>query len=116
MREQKKLESYATVGFLGSFDYVTVALMLDTLQCHETDVRVIDGRTANDGRVQICYNGLWGSVCDDSWDERDAKVVCRQLGYEGSEFRTYCTVVKEVKQLTKYVLKYFIIAHYYRPG
>ena len=44
-------------------------------------MRLSAGTTLLDGRVEICFNRIWGTICDDSWDDNDATVVCRQLNH-----------------------------------
>ena len=56
--------------------------MLNKLaDCLNGDIRIVDAENPAEGRVEICYAGSFGTVCDDHWDEHDAQVVCRQLGY-----------------------------------
>ena len=47
-------------------------------------VRLVGGNWSGEGRVEIYYNGAWGTVCDDDWDINDAQVVCRSLDYSNA--------------------------------
>ena len=61
--------------------------LADPVDCEEGAVRIADGLIENEGRLEVCVKGVWGSVCDAGWDKTDAHVVCQQLGF--SELGTY---------------------------
>ena len=62
---------------------MTVILFVHIIMsgCMQGDVRLRGGSSPTEGRVEICVNNAWGTMCDDDWDTREAKVVCRQLGF-----------------------------------
>ena len=53
-----------------------------------------DGRTSSNltaGRLEVYYNGQWGTVCDDQFGAAEANVACRQLGFSAG-YLDYTTV------------------------
>ena len=46
------------------------------------------GPSEREGRLEMCYRGVWGAISDNQWDNVDAAVACRQLGFEPSGMYT----------------------------
>ena len=54
-------------------------------KCVTGEARLVEGSVKSEGRVEVCINSVWGSVCRGSsyyWDSSDTKVLCRQLGHQ----------------------------------
>lgn len=49
--------------------------------CEHGEIQLADGVYSFEGRLEVCLNGLWGTICDANWSEIESNVVCNQLGY-----------------------------------
>ena len=71
--------------------------------CSDGDIRLVGGSVPSEGRVEVCYNNEWGTVCDDGWSLVDAGAACRQAGFSPSGMK--CILLYVYLNNTRYVHK-----------
>ena len=69
------MSTYVIYNDKSNFIFDTLAL------CQNGDIRLAGDSYNNVGRIDLCVNGTWGTICGNGFDSKDASVVCRQLGY-----------------------------------
>ena len=77
------------------------ALFIDVEECLTGDVRLIGGATNSSGVVEVCVDGVWGTVCDyyNEWNYDNDAVICRQLNLPISGMQTLKCKTVGVREL-----------------
>ena len=61
--------------------YSTFLIISLAATCFTSETRLIGGQTEREGRLEVCSNGRWGTVCGGPWSSSHTKVACRHLGF-----------------------------------
>ena len=87
-----------------TFQQTCFFLLMPPGICDDGDIRLVGGTNQYEGRVEVCWNEVWGTVCHDYWSTQDGIVACRQLGFSTTG-RTFALIVR-----TTYKVVYFCFA------
>ncbi len=68
--------------------------IISFIDCAHGELRLVGGSASLQGRVELCYDGVWGTVCSGNWGNVEAAVVCKQLGFSSSGNKYNCDIVK----------------------
>ena len=78
-----------------------IPLLLSLGECDESSARLVGGATDREGRVEVCYEGQWRTVCNDWFDNKFrnsfGRVICRQLGYTDSMIEPFSYTMNLIK-------------------
>ena len=61
--------------------FLFVEVSVPEVSCRDGDVRLVGGANSTIGRIEVCVNRAWGTVCDTRFGTNEALVICRQLGF-----------------------------------
>ena len=64
------------------FSFFAIDLTVEPANCGTGDIRLVGGSLESEGRLEVCVNQLWGTVCSRYWDYEETRIACRQLGHQ----------------------------------